>query len=54
MVRRLAAERATAAGTDTAEIELTQDINVSTIEGQRMFIEARIVATAVGRPRIAL
>jgi N-methylhydantoinase A/oxoprolinase/acetone carboxylase beta subunit len=54
LVRRLAAERARAAGTDTAEIELVRDISASTIEGQRMFIEARIVATAAGRPRIAL
>ncbi|MBX3569306.1 MAG: hydantoinase/oxoprolinase family protein [Rhizobiaceae bacterium] len=52
-VRGLAAERAGAAGTDTAEIELSRELKVSTIEGQRMFIEARIVAVAAGRPRIA-
>jgi hypothetical protein len=42
-----------AAGADTAEVTLTRDIRSSTVEGQRMFIEARVVATATGRPRIA-
>lgn len=52
-VRELAAERAQAAGADAAEVSVTQDIHTSTVEGQRMFIEARIVAVASGRPRIA-
>ena len=43
-----------AAGTDTAEIEVERDVRAATVEGQRMFIEARIVAVAAGRPRIAV
>ena len=35
-----------AAGTDTAEIEVDREIKVATVEGQRSFIEARIVAVA--------
>jgi N-methylhydantoinase A/oxoprolinase/acetone carboxylase beta subunit len=53
LVRTQVSERATAAGTDSAEISLSRDVRVSTVEGQRMFIEARIVAVAAGRPRIA-
>ncbi len=45
-VRELAAERAKVAGTDMAEVAVSRDIRTSTIEGQRMFIEARIVAVA--------
>ncbi len=52
-VRELAGARALAAGTDVAEITLSNDIRTSTVEGQRMFIEARVVAVASGRPRIA-
>ncbi|WP_442579692.1 hydantoinase/oxoprolinase N-terminal domain-containing protein [Mesorhizobium sp. ASY16-5R] len=52
-VREFAALRALAAGTDAAEIVVSQDIRTSTVEGQRMFIEARVVAVASGRPRIA-
>ena len=52
-VRELAAERALAAGTDVAEVALSHDIRTSRVEGQRMFIEARITAVATGRPRIA-
>ena len=52
-VRKLVALRAGEAGTDTAEIDVARDIRASVIEGQRMFIEAHIVATAAGRPRIA-
>jgi hypothetical protein len=52
-VRELAAERALAAGTDAAEIVVSQDVRTSIIEGQRMFIEARVLAVASGRPRIA-
>ena len=52
-VRELAAERAKIAGTDMAEVAVSHDIRTSTVEGQRMFIEARIVAVATGRPRIA-
>jgi N-methylhydantoinase A/oxoprolinase/acetone carboxylase beta subunit len=52
-VRRLVAERALEAGADTAEIEVAREFRVSTIQERRMFVEARIVATASGRPRIA-
>ena len=52
-VREIALARAKAAGTDMAEIDLSREFRTSTVEGQRMFIEARIVAVASGRPRIA-
>ena len=42
-VRATVAERALAAGTDTAEIEVERDVRTATVEGQRSFIEARIV-----------
>ena len=53
-VRAIAAQRAGDAGTDNAEIEVTTEFNVSTVESQRMFIEAHVVAEASGRPRIAV
>lgn len=46
-------EHSVIAGTDTAELAVVRDIRAATIEGQRKFIEAHIVATASGRPRIA-
>jgi N-methylhydantoinase A/oxoprolinase/acetone carboxylase beta subunit len=49
----IAAARALEAGTDNAEIDVATEFHVSTVEGRRMFVEARIVATASGRPRIA-
>ena len=52
-IRAIVAERALAAGTDTAEIDIERDVMTSIVEGQRMFIEARLVAIASGRPRIA-
>ncbi len=52
-IRKLAAERAAEAGADAVEIDIGRDVMTSTIEGQRMFIEAVLVATAAGRPRIA-
>lgn len=52
-VRVLASERALAAGADAVEVSVLRDIRTSTIEGQRMFIEADVIATASGRPRIA-
>ena len=52
-IRAIVAERALAAGTDTAEIDIESDVMTSIVEGQRMFIEARLVAIASGRPRIA-
>ncbi|MDW6025177.1 hydantoinase/oxoprolinase family protein [Mesorhizobium sp. BAC0120] len=52
-VRVAVAERAQAAGTDAANVDVERRISAATIEGQRSFIEARIVATAAGRPRVA-
>jgi N-methylhydantoinase A/oxoprolinase/acetone carboxylase beta subunit len=52
-VRTVAAARALEAGADNAEIGVATEFHVSTVEGRRMFVEARIVATASGRPRIA-
>lgn len=43
-VRAIAAGRAEDAGTDSAEIEIASEFRVSTVEGQRMFIEAHVVA----------
>ena len=42
-----------AAGTDEAEITVERDLRVADIEGRRMFIDATVAATAIGRPRIA-
>jgi hypothetical protein len=52
-IRKIAAQRALDAGTDAAEIEVTHDVRASMVDGQRMFIEAHILAVATGRPRIA-
>ncbi|HTV70003.1 MAG TPA: hydantoinase/oxoprolinase family protein [Rhizobiaceae bacterium] len=54
VVRKAALDAAIAAGTDTAEVEVTRDIRAATVESQRTFIEAVIAATASGRPRIAV
>jgi hypothetical protein len=53
-VRAIVESRAAEAGTDNAEIEVTCEFHVSTVQEQRMFIEAHIVAIASGRPRIAV
>nr|MBA3447618.1 hydantoinase/oxoprolinase family protein [Pseudaminobacter sp.] len=53
-VREIVAARAKAAGTDAAEIEVLREFHASTVEGYRMFVAARIVAVATGRPRIAV
>jgi N-methylhydantoinase A/oxoprolinase/acetone carboxylase beta subunit len=50
---RLARQRAEEAGADEPQVEISQDISAATVEGQRSFVEARVVATAFGRPRIA-
>ena len=52
-VRVLAASLAERAGTDRARIETARQVKVATIEGKRSFVEAIVVATATGRPRIA-
>ena len=52
-VRTHAAVLAERAGTDQARVEVTRDIRVATIEDERTFVEAFVVATASGRPRVA-
>ncbi|MER9202315.1 hydantoinase/oxoprolinase family protein [Mesorhizobium sp. M0933] len=52
-VRATAVVLAREAGTDNSEIEVSTQFRISTVEGQRMFIEAHLVAVASGRPRIA-
>ncbi|HWK69062.1 MAG TPA: hydantoinase/oxoprolinase family protein [Rhizobiaceae bacterium] len=52
-IRTLAADRALAAGAGTAEIIVSRDIKCAMVEGRRTFVEAILVATASGRPRIA-
>lgn len=52
-LRSRVAEKAQEAGAGEAEIEMTSDVRAATIEGQRTFIEAVLLATATGRPRIA-
>lgn len=54
--RMLAAEAISAAaeaGAEEAEISFERLVEAATVEGRRSFVEARIVATASGRPRIA-
>ncbi|TKT75100.1 hydantoinase/oxoprolinase family protein [Aquamicrobium sp. LC103] len=53
LVREAVAVRAAEAGADAARIEVERDVRVAAVEGRRTFIEARLVATASGRPRIA-
>ncbi len=53
-VAAAAAAQAQEAGAFETTIEIVRDINATTVEGRPMFIEANIVATASGRPRIAL
>ncbi|MBX3530601.1 MAG: hydantoinase/oxoprolinase family protein [Rhizobiaceae bacterium] len=50
---RLVRERAAEAGADDPQVEIAEEISAATVEGQRSFVEARVVATAFGRPRIA-
>jgi N-methylhydantoinase A/oxoprolinase/acetone carboxylase beta subunit len=45
---------ARSAGADQAEIAVEHHVDAATIEGQRSFVAARVVAVAAGRPRIAL
>jgi hypothetical protein len=54
VVREAVARRAADAGTDHAEISVASDIKAAEIEGRRIFVEARVLATATGRPRIAV
>lgn len=52
-IRNLASDRAQAAGAGIAEIVMSRDVKSATVEGRRTFVEAILVATASGRPRIA-
>jgi N-methylhydantoinase A/oxoprolinase/acetone carboxylase beta subunit len=52
-VRRQVGQLALEAGTDEAQISIERNISAATVEDQRKFIEAVIVGTASGRPRIA-
>ncbi len=52
-LRELAGQKAIEAGAESTEIAIEREIRVATIEGQRMFVEAHLVATASGRPGIA-
>lgn len=51
--RTMAMELAGRAGADHARIEMSRDVRDATIEGERSLVEAFIVATAAGRPRVA-
>ena len=51
---RLVRERAEAAGAAEARTEVETEISTATIRGERSFVEAHVVATATGRPRIAV
>lgn len=53
LASREAAAKANEAGADEVEIAVSQDIRAATVEGERVFVEAFITATASGRPRIA-
>ncbi|MFB9953302.1 hydantoinase/oxoprolinase N-terminal domain-containing protein [Rhizobium puerariae] len=49
----MALEQAKAAGADDAVVTLSEEVDAPEIEGSRKMMEARIVATATGRPGIA-
>lgn len=51
--RDLVRTRASEAGAGEFEIAVRPNVRFSMIEGRRMFIDADVTATAVGRPRIA-
>jgi len=48
-----ATHRARAAGAEDLRVTVTRDIREAEVEGQPMFIEATLSATASGRPRVA-
>ena len=48
-----ARSRALHAGAAEAVVVVTRDLGEASVEGQRMFVEARLTATASGRPRVA-
>ena len=52
-MRALAAENGREAGASEAELEVRRELQLACVEGQRIFVGARVTATATGRPRIA-
>ena len=46
--------QAKADGADDAAVSVSEELDAPDIEGSRKFVEARITATATGRPRIAV
>jgi hypothetical protein len=48
-----ASARARAAGAEDLHVTVARDIREAEVEGRTMFIEARLSATASGRPRVA-
>lgn len=52
-MRALAAQNGREAGASDAELEVRRELQLATVEGQRIFVGARVTATATGRPRIA-
>lgn len=52
-LRRQVQQMALDAGTDEPHITIARHISAATVEDQRKFIEAVLIATASGRPRIA-
>ena len=51
---REATAKARAAGVEHIRLSVKTDLNEVQVEGQPMFIEARLQVTAQGRPRIAV
>ncbi len=45
--------RALRAGASDTVVTITRDIGEACVEGRSMFVEARLTATASGRPRVA-
>lgn len=52
-LQRDAIQKARAAGVDDVQISVDRRIEMATVEGQPMFLEATLTVTAQGRPRIA-
>jgi hypothetical protein len=50
--RTAAARKAQLEGADDVVLSLSEDIDAPDVEGSRRLVEARITATATGRPRI--
>jgi N-methylhydantoinase A/oxoprolinase/acetone carboxylase beta subunit len=50
--RTMAMERARLEGADELAVSVSEEIDAPEVEGARRLIEARIIATATGRPRI--